>query len=65
MSGKGSSPRPFSVDQKTFESNWDLIFNKNKNAQVAKLVDAPDLGSGVEIREGSIPFLSTNNKDSK
>jgi hypothetical protein len=28
MSGKGSSPRPFSVDQKTFASNWDRIFSK-------------------------------------
>lgn len=30
MSGKGSRPRPFSVDRKTFESNWDKIFNKKK-----------------------------------
>ena len=28
--GKGSSPRPFSVDAKTYDSNWDLIFNKGK-----------------------------------
>jgi len=28
MSGKGSKPRPFSVDRKTFESNWDKIFSK-------------------------------------
>lgn len=28
--GKGSSPRPFSVDQSTFESNWDNIFSKSK-----------------------------------
>ena len=28
MSGKGSRPRPFSVDQKTFDSNWDTIFGK-------------------------------------
>ena len=28
--GKGSNPRPFSVDQKTFDSRWDLIFNKGK-----------------------------------
>ena len=28
MSGKGSSPRPFSVDQKTFDANWDRIFRK-------------------------------------
>lgn len=27
MSGKGSTPRPFSVDQKTFDDNWDKIFN--------------------------------------
>ena len=24
--GKGSSPRPLSIDQKTFDSNWDRIF---------------------------------------
>ena len=27
--GKGSSPRPFSVDRETFENNWDRIFKKN------------------------------------
>ena len=32
--GKGSRPRPFSVDQKTFDSNWDTIFKKEKNMQV-------------------------------
>lgn len=26
--GKGSAPRPFSVDQNTFANNWDLIFGK-------------------------------------
>jgi hypothetical protein len=26
--GKGSSPRPFSVDQKTFGDNYDAIFRK-------------------------------------
>lgn len=29
--GKGSKPRPFSVDQKTFDNNWDRIFNNQKN----------------------------------
>ena len=28
MSGKGSKPRPLSVDQKTFDDNWNNIFNK-------------------------------------
>ena len=27
MSGKGSSPRPFSVDQETYDKNWNAIFN--------------------------------------
>jgi len=28
MNGKGSKPRPLSVDRKTFENNWDRIFGK-------------------------------------
>jgi len=28
--GKGSNPRPFSVDQDTFASNWDRIFGKKE-----------------------------------
>jgi hypothetical protein len=32
--GKGSKPRPYSVDQKTFDDNWDVIFKKDKNVQV-------------------------------
>ena len=27
---KGSNPRPYSVDQKTFDSNWDAIFTKKQ-----------------------------------
>ena len=26
--GKGSKPRPFSVDKTTFDSNWERIFGK-------------------------------------
>lgn len=33
--GKGSKPRPLSVDRKTYESNWDRIFGeKAKRARV-------------------------------
>ena len=43
MSGKGSSPRPYSVDRKTFEDNWDKIFGKKKiqkkNKKLAKQQD--------------------------
>jgi len=28
--GKGSRPRPYSVDQSTFRNNWDSIFGKKK-----------------------------------
>ncbi len=28
--GKGSNPRPFSVDRKTFEQNWNKIFKTKK-----------------------------------
>jgi len=31
--GKGSRPRPFSVDQKTFDTNWDTIFSKKNNSE--------------------------------
>ncbi len=34
--GKGSRPRPFSVDQKTFDNNWNMIFNKNKKTDKEK-----------------------------
>lgn len=36
MSGKGSRPRPFSVNRKTFESNWDKIFGKKKISKQTK-----------------------------
>ncbi len=40
MSGKGSKPRPFSVDQDTFESNWNNIFNSKKKTDQEKQLDA-------------------------
>lgn len=43
MSGKGSRPRPFSVDRRTFEDNWDKIFakkkSKSKNKKLARQKD--------------------------
>ena len=30
--GKGSRPRPFSVDQKTFDTNWEAIFGSKNNS---------------------------------
>jgi hypothetical protein len=35
--GKGSSPRPFSVDQDEYAKRWDAIFGKkNKEQQEQK-----------------------------
>jgi len=31
MSGKGSKPRPFSVDSDTYSNNWNAIFGKKKD----------------------------------
>ena len=28
--GKGSSPRPYSINQEQFDNNWDTIFGKKK-----------------------------------
>lgn len=28
--GKGSAPRPYSVDKETFDSNWDAIFKRHE-----------------------------------
>ena len=45
MSGKGSNPRPFSISQDNFASNWDRIFNntgteKNEYYDVVQTEDA-------------------------
>lgn len=37
--GKGSSPRPYSVDQQTFASNWDRIFSKTASLEVTQEED--------------------------
>jgi len=35
--GKGSSPRPYSVDQQTFGDNWDRIFKKDKKNESSSM----------------------------
>jgi hypothetical protein len=32
--GKGSSPRPYSVDQKTFSNNWNKIFGERTPKEI-------------------------------
>jgi len=54
MNGKGSAPRPFSVDQATFASHWDAIFSG------ARL--GADSGSNPPY-DGSIPSAPANSED--
>lgn len=51
--GKGSAPRPFSVDQKTFEDNWDKIFKKEKWDNYSDLPspEAYDKPNGTELEQ--------------
>jgi len=32
--GKGSNPRPYSVDRNTFDNNWEAIFGKKTPKEV-------------------------------
>ena len=44
MAGKGSKSRPIEIDRKTFDDNWDKIFNKDKKKDVR--VSVQDSKSG-------------------
>lgn len=53
--GKGSKPRPYSVTQTEFSSNWDRIFGK-KNEKVSDTnttneADQPSESGGMDLRE--------------
>lgn len=45
MSGKGSAPRPYSVDQATFDQNWDRIFGRKKTTDWDHYSDLPSVDS--------------------
>lgn len=46
---KGSNPRPYSVDQKTFDSNWDAIFNKKSEPVIKKNKDQKEKENKNEL----------------
>lgn len=52
--GKGSAPRPLSVDGDTFASNWDRIFGQDCKGQEDGLqgMRASQEGPGAEDRQG-------------
>ncbi len=54
--GKGSKPRPFSVDRKSFEENWERIFGKT---------DYQDILSTEECVESSLNNFEEFEKEKK
>lgn len=51
--GKGDAPRPLSVDNETFEKNWDAIFNKKEEKCINYEIEADN--DHIEIL-ATIPF---------
>jgi hypothetical protein len=48
--GKGSKPRPYSVEQKTFDNNWEATFGKRKKTE-----ETPD---SIDTKTQDIPVES-------
>ena len=48
--GKGSTPRPFSVDIKTYKNNWDNIFG-SKEKDVCEYSGLPSTSSYEDTDE--------------
>ena len=61
--GKGSSPRPFSVDQKTFDANWDAIFGKKKQTNSADADEHRDLEQNQWDAYSGLPNPDAYRKD--
>jgi hypothetical protein len=65
MSGKGSRPRPISVDQQTFNDNWDRIFGRVKATWICarcgrdRLKEACELQSDLATMFRECPMQGT------
>ena len=55
--GKGSAPRPYSVDQKTFSNNWDAIFGKRETKKEVRNDNA-----GTNTKESNSEPVSGDSK---
>jgi hypothetical protein len=49
--GKGSKPRPFSVDTKTYENNFDRIFGKKIDRIIVDELDDAVTRNNEETQE--------------
>lgn len=57
MSGKGSKPRPLSVDQRTFDNNWDAIFKRSEKDTINEI---SKLSAEVTMTEEDESVLDKN-----
>jgi len=54
MMGKGSAPRPYSVDQDTFSNNWDAIFKQKPHEGQFDGRKVTDTTNTSETSEGQL-----------
>lgn len=58
--GKGSAPRPLSVDWDRFESSWDRIFKKEHNERNQSQVNQGDGSDCQELRDQVLHQVQPN-----
>jgi hypothetical protein len=56
--GKGSAPRPYSVDQDTFSNNWDSIFKRKPHEGQFDGREVTDTANTNKTSEGKLPTSS-------
>ena len=62
MSGKGSAPRPFTVDDKTFAENWERTFGASPEV----LVHSSSTHSTFDrYMKGRVDFLMSSRRQAK
>jgi len=60
--GKGSSPRPFGVDQNTFQSNWEKTFGKKTQQEIDDAKAEDDAFNQIENSKFTQPLGGNSNK---
>lgn len=60
--GKGSAPRPYSVDQETFSNNWDSIFKRKPHEGQFDGRQVTNTAHTSETPEGQVPSSTNSGK---
>lgn len=53
--GKGSTPRPFDIDEETFAGNWTRIWGNKDAKQKQESTDKENLNEQQPYKEGTKP----------